>query len=182
MTLAGLQASHRHTNNVFNNPLLRVEPAARTGTQGRHIAATAALEREQANAPILNLQLEKWEETCFKATHPNTGETVEYKQLLTSTKGHLWTECCAEEIGCLAQGYKCTAGTNTIHFIKITDVPPDQKATYLRLVVADRPNKENPRRVRFSGRRQNRISRRGINQNCRPHHRQNPHQQCHLYP
>jgi hypothetical protein len=32
----------------------------------------------------------------------------------------------------------------------VTDVPPGRKATYLRLVVADRPGKENPRRVRFT--------------------------------
>jgi Reverse transcriptase (RNA-dependent DNA polymerase) len=75
---------------------------------------------------------------------------VEYKELLNSSDSHLWTECCAEEIGRLAQGYKCTVGTDTIHFIKIQDIPNGKKPTYLRLVVADRPNKENPRRVRFT--------------------------------
>jgi hypothetical protein len=82
--------------------------------------------------------------------HPDTGETVEYKDLVKSTEGQLWTECCAEEIGRLAQGYKCTQGTDTIHFIKVTDIPTNRKATYLRLVVADRPNKDNPRRVRYT--------------------------------
>ena len=32
----------------------------------------------------------------------------------------------------------------------MTDVPPGRKATYLRLVVADRPGKENPHRVHFT--------------------------------
>ena len=41
-------------------------------------------------------------------------------------------------------------GTNTIHFIKIDAIPKDRTVTYLRLVVADRPTKENPRRVRFT--------------------------------
>jgi hypothetical protein len=45
---------------------------------------------------------------------------------------------------------KCTVGTETIHFIIVMDVPPGIKATYLRLVVANPHNKENPRRVRFT--------------------------------
>jgi hypothetical protein len=53
-------------------------------------------------------------------------------------------------MGHLAQGYKCTAGTDTIHFIKVEDIPSGGKPTYLRLVVANRPNKDNPRRVRFT--------------------------------
>jgi hypothetical protein len=75
---------------------------------------------------------------------------VEYKQLIESSDGYLWEECCAEEIGRLAQGYKCVSGTDTIHFIKVQDIPSGRKPTYLRLVVADKPNKENPRRVRFT--------------------------------
>jgi hypothetical protein len=100
--------------------------------------------------PILNLPHDAWTETCYKAIHPDTGESVEYKQLIESSEGYLWEECCAEEIGRLAQGYKCVAGTDTIHFIKVQDIPSGRKPTYLRLVVADKPNKENPRRVRFT--------------------------------
>jgi hypothetical protein len=81
MRPAVLQLSYRHTNNVFNNPLLRVDPVTRPGSQGRHVAATAALKSEQTNTPIINLHQGKWEETCYKATHSNTCKGVEYKQL-----------------------------------------------------------------------------------------------------
>jgi Reverse transcriptase (RNA-dependent DNA polymerase) len=147
---AALHASYAHTNNVLNTPLLRVaQKTPDNGTKGRFVQATACLAQE-ASTPILHMGNSNWTETCYKAIHPDTGDAVEYKQLLDSSDGHLWTECCAEEIGRLAQGYKCTIGTNTIHFIRINDIPPGRKATYLRLVVADRPNKENTRRVRFT--------------------------------
>jgi hypothetical protein len=141
-----LQASYRHTNNVFNHQLQRVEETTMSPhTKGKYVAATTHL-ANQYDVPSF-IPGSQWIETSYKAVHPDTGENMEYKHLLNSTKGHLWTECCAEEIGCLAQGYKCTAGTNTMHFIKINAIPAGQKATYLRLVVADRPNKENPRCV-----------------------------------
>jgi len=142
-----LYAPSRHTEKVFNTPLLRVEPKGpeTPGTKGRFVAAVALLAEQEQNTQILQTAGSNWEETCYKAVHPDTGEAVEYKDLVNSSEGYLWTECCAEEIGRLAQGYKCTVGTNTIHFIKVSDVPPGRKATYLRLVVADRPNKENPR-------------------------------------
>lgn len=37
-----------------------------------------------------------------------------------------------------------------MHFIRFDQIPTGRKATYLRLVVADRPMKANPRRVRFT--------------------------------
>jgi len=101
-------------------------------------------------APPLDIADSPWLHTCYKAIHPDTGKSVEYKELLASSDGLLWEECCAEEIGRLAQGYKCIQGTNTIHFIKLSDIPADRRATYLRLVVADRPHKSNSRRVRFT--------------------------------
>jgi hypothetical protein len=39
---------------------------------------------------------------------------------------------------------------DTIHFIRVEAIPDGRKATYLQLVVADCPNKDNPRRVRFT--------------------------------
>ena len=89
-------------------------------------------------------------EFALGAVHPDTGETVEYPALLKSSDGHLWVESCAEECGRLAQGYKNEKGTDTIKFIKITDIPHGRKATYLRLVASDRPNKAQTRRVRFT--------------------------------
>jgi hypothetical protein len=89
-------------------------------------------------------------ETALKAIHPDTGEPVEYPALVASSEGHLWEESCAEEVGRLAQGYKDTPGTNTIHFIRPSDIPKGRKATYLRNVVTDRPQKAQTRRVRWT--------------------------------
>lgn len=89
---------------------------------------------------------------CLSAVHPDTGRSVEYPALLKSSDGKHWEESNCEEIGRLAQGYhpKIPQGTNTLHFIRFSQVPKDRKVTYLRIVVADRPQKSNPRRVRWT--------------------------------
>jgi hypothetical protein len=86
-------------------------------------------------------------ETAYKAIHPDTGRDIKYPGLLRSSDGLLWEESCAEEAGRLAQGYKQAKGTNTIHFIRHDQLPKGCQATYLQNVVADRPQKEQPRRV-----------------------------------
>jgi Reverse transcriptase (RNA-dependent DNA polymerase) len=67
----------------------------------------------------------------------------------------LWAESACEEWARLAQGLPSAGiqedqGTNTIQFIPITALPPNTKATYPRIVVADRPQKTQPRRVRVT--------------------------------
>jgi hypothetical protein len=62
-------------------------------------------------------------DTAYKAIHPDTGQDVEYPELLRSSDGLLWEECRAEEAGRLAQGYKQAKGTNTIHFICHDQLP-----------------------------------------------------------
>jgi hypothetical protein len=63
-------------------------------------------------------------------------------------EGFLWEESCTKEAGCLAGGYKQSKGTNTLKFIHHHQVPPGYKATYLRNIVADQPQKAQPCRVR----------------------------------
>ena len=93
----------------------------------------------------------KQSQFAMKAVHPDTGTLSEYPALIKSSDGELWEEACCEEIGRLAQGYGPNiTGTDTLHFIRFDQIPKGCTATYLRLVVADRPNKENPRRVRFT--------------------------------
>ena len=59
-----------------------------------------------------------------------------------------------EEIGRLAQGLgpnsSIPKGTNTIHFISKDQIPEGKKPTHLNIVVADRPEKPQPRRVRWT--------------------------------
>lgn len=84
------------------------------------------------------------------AFNPDTGQLAEYPELSRSSEGSLWQASNAEEIGRLAQGYGTQAGTNTIFFIPHTAVPKGKKPTYLRIVAAFRPEKTNPRRIRWT--------------------------------
>ncbi len=108
---------------------------------------------------LLNQECKQFFQVCLhamesanKAINPDTGKLSEYSTLLKSSDGVHWEESCCEEVGRLAQGYPPAVpkGTDTIHFIRFDQIPAGRKATYLRLVVADRPMKANPRRVRFT--------------------------------
>ena len=106
----------------------------------------------------LSLQQQNFFQKCYhlqqanKAINPDTGKLSEYSTLLKSSDGKHWEESCYEEVGRLAQGYPPSVpkGTDTMHFIRFDQIPQGRKATYLRLVVSDRPMKANPRRVRFT--------------------------------
>jgi len=89
------------------------------------------------------------------AVNVDTGELAEYQTLLKSSDGPLWERSCTEEIARLAQGFPpggipATEGTDTIRFIKVGDIPEGRKATYLRICLTDRPQKEQTRRLRFT--------------------------------
>jgi len=84
------------------------------------------------------------------AFNPDTGTIAEYRELSQCSEGDLWQASNAEEIGRLAQGFGDVKGTNTMFFIPVTAIPQGRKATYLRVVAAFRPEKANPRRVRWT--------------------------------
>jgi hypothetical protein len=84
------------------------------------------------------------------AFNPDTGKLAEYRELSKCSEGPFWQRSNADEIGRLAQGHGHQKGTNTMYFIKVTDIPKGRTATYLRVVAAMRPEKANPRRVRWT--------------------------------
>jgi len=84
------------------------------------------------------------------AFNPDTGTIAEYRELSQCSEGALWQASNAEEIGRLAQGFGDQKGTNTMFFIPVSAIPKGRKATYLRVVSAFRPEKANPRRVRWT--------------------------------
>ena len=84
------------------------------------------------------------------AFNPDTGKIAEYKELSLCSDGPHWIESNCEEIGRLFQGYKKIPGTNTCVFIRKADIPKHKRATYLRIVAAHRPEKENAFRVRWT--------------------------------
>jgi hypothetical protein len=90
------------------------------------------------------------------AINPDTGHTAEYRELRACSDGDKWINSCADEIGRLRNGRtnangQIIKGTNTLFFIPISAMPKDRKATYIRIVCADRPEKmDETRRVRFT--------------------------------
>lgn len=84
------------------------------------------------------------------AFDPDTGQLAEYTELSKSSEGELWQASNAAEIGRLAQGFGTQKGTNTMFFIPHTALPKGRKPTYLRVVAAFRPEKDNPRRIRWT--------------------------------
>jgi hypothetical protein len=84
------------------------------------------------------------------AINPDTGQIAEYRVLSQSSDGPIWQASNADEIGRLAQGYGTIKGTNTIYFIHRSAIPTGRKVTYLRVVSATRPEKENTNRVRWT--------------------------------
>jgi len=86
------------------------------------------------------------------AFNPDTGQLAEYHELSQCSEGKLWQDSCADEIGrlCNGHGTDMPTGTETMVFIPVSAVPTGTKPTYLRIVSAFRPEKANPRRVRFT--------------------------------
>ena len=66
-----------------------------------------------------------------------TGVTMECALFVKGPDKAKWVHSCANEVGRLANGVESRVpyGTNTIRFIKHTDLPPDCRPTYLRIVV-----------------------------------------------
>lgn len=88
----------------------------------------------------------------MKALNPDTKELADYKELRQSSDGTYWQNSCSDEIGRLAQGRLPTmpTGTDTMRFIPRSAIPEGRAVTYLRIVCDDRPQKADPRRVRFT--------------------------------
>jgi hypothetical protein len=86
------------------------------------------------------------------AINPDTGLIAEHAELLKCSDGHHWHASTADEFGRLMQGHgpNMPTGTETMKFIHPSKIPRGKKPTYLRVVCAYRPEKENPYRVRFT--------------------------------
>ena len=86
------------------------------------------------------------------AIDPATGKMLEIDALLRGSEGIDWDRAQANEVGRLAQGVgtRMPKGTNTIFFIPHHAKPKNKKATYIRVVATDRPNKAETKRVRWT--------------------------------
>lgn len=93
----------------------------------------------------------RWYVACA-VIDPLTGSAQTFQQLKVGPDGHLWLASAANEIGRLAQGNlpHMPTGTETMHFIPHSALPPGRSATYLRIVAEIKPHKEETRRIRFT--------------------------------
>ena len=146
-------------------PLLRVPdpPAAATTSPRRPLPSPAPVPRRSPGLHQANLA---WTTTEFTleiffdsrphqanaAINVDTGQPAEYRELLRSSEGPLWDRSSAMEWGRLSDGCTTysTTGTQAIQFILHSAIPKDRlkDITYIKLVVADRPFKEETKRVR----------------------------------
>jgi hypothetical protein len=81
-----------------------------------------------------------------------SGTSQSFQQHLRGPDAALWRQGSSNEIGRLAQGIlpHMPSGTDTIHFIAPSALPPGRKPTYLRVVAELKPHKAEKHRVRFT--------------------------------
>ena len=65
----------------------------------------------------------------------------------------VWMKAMCVKLGCLAQGYGNSKGTDTINFMSLDEIPnisKDRTVTQVRIVVDSRKQKKDPNRVRIT--------------------------------
>ena len=109
--------------------------------------------KQTTNIPTLSDQNVFWI-LHSTAINPDTEAVAKYDELSKCSDGTLWIQSNTKEFGCLAQGLgpdsEMAEGTNTLFFIHPNQMPNGHKATYLRIVCANRPEKLQPRWVRHN--------------------------------
>ena len=136
------------------NPTPRTNniPTHQHGTRSKHaLHHVAASARQLLVATAAPPNSTTYQYACLgSAVNPDTGKIAEFRELSQCSEGALWQASNAEEIGRLTQGFGTQKGTDTMFFIAYKDIPKGRKATYLRVVAAFRPEKANPRRIRWT--------------------------------
>jgi hypothetical protein len=102
----------------------------------------------------LNVELAIPKGFAYGIICPITGENQEYRKLIQGPDAAKWLQGCTNELGRLLLGIDPAkdgpSGTDTMQFIRHDAIPKDKTATYLRIVVDIRPQKEETHRVRFT--------------------------------
>jgi hypothetical protein len=114
--------------------------------------------RPQSSPPLPSLRPLTSNCTSLRTTAPSiapdTGCIAEYRALSQCSDGNFWANSNVEEIGRMFQGLgpdsNMLTGTDTLWIIYKDQVPRNKKATYIRVVCADRFEKTNPRQVRWT--------------------------------
>jgi hypothetical protein len=155
-TLPPFEPVYRHPTNVSKSPI----DAAHANNldnwpDPRIVESIIKRQGHQHNtrSSARAMYIDKIHFACYgNAINPDTGLPAEYPELIKSSDGEHWVEAGSEEIGRLTNGNGTTmpTGTGTMEFMYLHEMPKGAKITYARIVVADRPEKPNPRRVRLT--------------------------------
>ena len=139
----------RQRKTLLNIPL-RTKPRAA-------LAAVKVRRQEKPKLRRLTRRIARAENEVMEAMavmDATTGKLMNYRQLMQSPKHkEVWSRSSANEFGRLAQGVGGRVkGTNTITFIRKSDVPHDRRkdVTYGQFVCSIRPEKEEMHRTRFT--------------------------------
>ena len=83
---------------------------------------------------------------------PTTGFLLELRQQLKTPEAKVQRDGVFNKLSRLSQGSntRTIKGTNTINFITLNQKPTNKKATYPRIVVIYRPQKQDPYQVRIT--------------------------------
>jgi hypothetical protein len=138
----------------------RAPPTVRPTNTSRRSKRTpkpsAKAKAAQATIDTINDQLNLVQILALHGTaiNPDTGQSAEYRELAKCSDGAKWIAANDEEIGRMCSGLgpdsDMPTGTGTLDFIDFKDLPRNKKATYVRVVAADRPEKPQPRRIRWT--------------------------------
>ena len=121
------------------------------------LAATTARRHDKSQLRRLTQRISRAENEAMEAMavmDATTGKMMNYRQLMRSPSHKVvWSRSSANEFGRLAQGVGGRIkGTNTITFIRKSDVPHDRRkdVTYGQFVCTIRPGKDETHRTRFT--------------------------------
>ena len=125
---------------------------ARRATQSTAPKVTKADDESIAERLLRRKRQSAQIHAAFPVLDPETGQLLEYRQLLRHPKvKEAWNISAANEFGRLAQGIKGRVkATDTIKFIPKSDIPPDRlkDVTYIKFVCQVRTEKDEPNRTR----------------------------------
>ena len=135
---------HPRLRSAVTTPsIFAAAPAPRQSAKFAHAASVLAA------TPLHYNYEENAQHFAGAALDPATGNMCEIGALLKGSEGAAWEIASANEIGRLSQevGTRIPKGTNTIFFIPHDKKPKNKKATYIRIVATDRPQKTENQRV-----------------------------------
>ena len=91
-------------------------------------------------------------ETLNAVLNTDTGDLEEFRQLRKGKNAAKWINGNSKEVARLCRGRKQDniKGSSTILWMKPSELPKGRTATYLRIVAAYRPQKDDPFRIRWT--------------------------------